>query len=265
MSLLVATENDYRDAHINIKNHGERYKHEYFKIKHEKLANGQFKYGWDFEIVDGFFKQSEMETNDLKFNYANEDLGLITDWNQTIHKIRQLNFGSDSDTSYKLIFFARHGQGLHNFAVAKYGDEEWERKWHLLGSDGEITWGPDPKLTELGINQARENNRILKQQISRGMPIPSLFYCSPLLRSCQTLQESWEDIEIPRPVITELIRETCGRSLCHKRSSRHSIVERYPNWLIDENVTLEDQLFDLHNGETLYENQIIMKYETSDT
>lgn len=249
MSLLIPTANDYRDAHVNIKEHSIKYQQEFGKLKDEQV-DGEYIYPFDFEVVNGFFHQSDEKTVDLEFNYATDNLGLVNNWKETIEKLEELNKGEDT---YKLIFFARHGQGLHNFAVAKYGDLEWERKWHFLGSDGEIVWGPDPSLTELGIKQAQENNQVLKEQISKGMPMPSKFYCSPMLRSCQTLEESWKGITTPQPIITELIRETAGRSLCHKRSTRKEIVERYPNWKVDENVSEQDTLFSLENGETLYE------------
>lgn len=38
-----------------------------------------------------------------------------------------------------------------------------DEKWRFLGTDGELTWGPDAGLTELGIRQAKENNMVWKE------------------------------------------------------------------------------------------------------
>lgn len=81
--------------------------------------------------------------------------------------LQQLNRDSPDNEIYKLIFLARHGQAKSNVASQKYSKEEWMRKWRFLGTDGELTWGPDADLTELGLKQAAEtinagNNNYLK-------------------------------------------------------------------------------------------------------
>ena len=92
--------------------------------------------------------------------------------------LQQLNRDSPDNEIYKLIFLARHGQAKSNVASQKYSKEEWMRKWRFLGTDGELTWGPDADLTELGLKQAAENHQCWKQQLLEGAPYPKRFYVS---------------------------------------------------------------------------------------
>jgi len=54
----------------------------------------------------------------------------------------------------KIIFTGRHGQGVHNLAEAKYGSDAWNESWSKLNTDGVLVWGPDPKLTPVGQQEA---------------------------------------------------------------------------------------------------------------
>jgi hypothetical protein len=87
-------------------------------------------------------------------------------------RIEELNGSADEGTTFKVIWLARHGQGVHNVvcplhllphillplscslvplllvggmetdeqAEEKYGTRAWNRKWSLLEGDGELVW-----------------------------------------------------------------------------------------------------------------------------
>lgn len=90
--------------------------------------------------------------------------------------------------------------------------------WSKLNTDGEIVWGPDPELTELGVTQAQTVNAAWKQQILAGAPVPQSLYSSPLRRAANTLKITWWEIlppdyeDSPIPVIKEKWREGYARN-----------------------------------------------------
>lgn len=259
MSLLIPTTTDYADAHGK-ESEDIKYQEKLSQICDKKDSNDNLIFPWTFEAVHGFFKQSDPNTDDLNFNYATNDFGRLKSWAQIIEDLETLNKNADENECYKLLFLARHGQGFHNLCVEKYGFDEWERKWHSMSTDGEIVWGPDAMLTELGINQAKENNRAWKEQIAQGAPIPAKFYVSPLQRSSHTLVHTWDDIK-PRdkqPLVTESIRETMGVNLCDKRSSKTVINERFGKYgfVIEDNFLEEDELWTTDTRERLYEQAV---------
>lgn len=214
------------------------------KLKHEKDSEtNRFKRPWDFEVVQGFFKQSEENTEVTNFNYLKEKFGLkLNSWNEFVKEIDNLNEKSESNISYKVIFFARHGQGWHNLIIEQYGQAEWDEKWSKLNTDGNIIWGPDPYLTELGIRQALNNHEGWKEQILTGAPYPSRFYCSPLTRAIQTLIYTWENIrnEDYHVHINDDIRETIGEHTCDLRSSKSEITKRLNDFKVAENFEFEE-------------------------
>lgn len=259
MSLLIPTVTDYEDAHGQ-ESEEVTYQEKLTQLSDKKDSNGNLVYPWTFETINGFFKQSDPSTDDLKFNYATEDFGRTKSWPEIIEELERLNKEAGENECYKLMFFARHGQGFHNVCVNKYGLDEWHRKWHALSTDGEIVWAPDPMLTDLGVDQAKENNQAWKAQIAQGAPIPAKFYVSPLQRSSYTLVYTWGDIkpEEKRPLVTDSIRETIGINLCDKRSTKSVIRERFDKhgFIIDDLLTEEDELYERDTREQLHEQAI---------
>lgn len=257
MSLLVPTLNDYEDAH------GETAEDELFQSKFTALRatpEGKRAHPWTFEVVQGFFKQSDPATDDLHFNYVDENAGRLKSWQLIMSELDLLNANAADNELYKLVLFARHGQGYHNVVVEKYGLEEWERKWRSLTTDGEFIYAPDPELTKVGIAQAKENNELWKQEVALGAPIPAKFYVSPMQRSSQTLVITWDDIK-PRelhPIVREDIRERIGVNLCDKRSPRAVIEERFSKYgfEIADNVTEQDEQFTDTYREKLHEQAV---------
>ncbi|ODQ77388.1 hypothetical protein BABINDRAFT_172907 [Babjeviella inositovora NRRL Y-12698] len=207
---------------------------------------------WTFECVPGFFKQDDESTDDTNFDLLAEDFGLAKpSWAALQAEVANLNASTPDTEVYKLLFLARHGQGWHNFAVEKYGMKAWDDYWSHLNGDGEIVWGPDPLLTELGKSQAKENNRGWKQQLAKGAPLPVAYYSSPFTRSCQTAVYTWLDLSLteskdPHPVfVKEDIRETIGGHTCDKRNLRSVTEERFTRYgfEIEEGFTEEDELY----------------------
>jgi Fructose-2,6-bisphosphatase len=257
MSYLIPTQNDYEDAHSGLEQEVE-YRQVFENKKNDKDSKGNWKYPWTFEVINGFFKQSEASTDDLKFNYALDNFGRLLEWKDIISNLQSLNENAKENESYKLIFFARHGQGFHNVCVNTYGIEAWNTKWHSMETDGINTWAPDPMLTELGIKQAKENNQAWKQQMDLGAPMPSKFYVSPLQRSSHTLVHTWNGLkpDTLRPIVVESIRETIGSNLCDKRSTKTVIDQRFGgNGFITDQITEEDELF-TERRETMVEQSL---------
>ncbi|KAI5965455.1 PMU1 [Candida theae] len=257
-SLLIPTENDYLDAHA-----GQEQQQQYQQLWQTKLKNktnphGQLEFPWDFEPVQGFFKQSDPATDDAVFNYATDRMGRLASWKDIIQQLIQLNQEAPDNVEYKLLFLARHGNGYHNQVVEAYGLDRWNKELHKLGKIDGIEYGPDPQLTPLGMAQAEENHRLWQQELKEGAPVPSKFFVSPLQRSCKTLQITWNDLK-PRdkvPYVDELIRETIGRNLCDKRSPKRVIKERFPEFNTDGVVDEEDVLYHDDERESMVDQSI---------
>lgn len=59
--------------------------------------------------------------------FAQSHFGLKSrDWRQFKATVQQLNNKALSNEFFKVFFLARHGEGVHNQAEAKYGTEAWE-------------------------------------------------------------------------------------------------------------------------------------------
>jgi broad specificity phosphatase PhoE len=92
--------------------------------------------------------------------------------------------------------------------ASQVGEKAFLEKWGRMTTDGHITWGPDPSLTALGEDQARDVNLLLEQERSAGMPMPQAFYVSPLTRACHTLQLAYSTVKgSDSPLIMENLRE----------------------------------------------------------
>ena len=134
------------------------------------------------------------------------------------------------------------GGGLEKF----FGPEAWECYWAMQGTNGSYTWGPDAKLSPLGHAEVARTATAWSLQIEDGIPLPTSHHVSPLSRSLSTLVETWSSIELdpPRPVCNELLRETLNLHYGDKRSPASYLREMYPQ--VDFPIEEEDPLWNYH-------------------
>ncbi len=155
------------------------------------------------QTYTGFFAYDTVEGASLPAVAPNFGLRSNTTWSNLTRTLFQLNAqGALTDgSSYKLIFAGRHGQGYHNVAEKQYGTPAWDSYWSELTTDGNITWGPDARLTPLGVQQAQAVNdawvAMLKQ--SDSAPLPTRLFSSPLSRALSTLETSYDNILVHNP------------------------------------------------------------------
>ena len=99
-----------------------------YQEKLEQLKKESLEF-WEFETVPYVFKQSATDTDDTKFDYLRDHFGKLKPWKEILDQLEKLNDDSGEDEVYKLAFLARHGQGYHNQAHAKYGNAAWNDYW----------------------------------------------------------------------------------------------------------------------------------------
>ncbi|KAI0307574.1 histidine phosphatase superfamily [Multifurca ochricompacta] len=201
---------------------------------------------WKYEIVSGFFVQDAPTGPSSSIGPTPEFFGLVSEsWSQFVAEIDKLGFNSSESTSYKVLFLGRHGEGNHNVAEIKYGQKAWDEKWALLEGDGELTWGPDPHLTVIGEEQARNAHDAWKREVVRGAPVPQRFYCSPLTRAIRTFELTFKDV-LPvhlQPIIVENCREEYGEHTCDSRRTRSEIQCDFPDFTFEEGFEEQDVLW----------------------
>ncbi|KAI5120262.1 hypothetical protein M0805_004598 [Coniferiporia weirii] len=215
-----------------------------------------------YEVVKGFFVQDE--SFDISVAVPAR-LGLIDSsadrWPKLLAFLEKLNADAPNGVTYKLIIAGRHGQGFHNLAELKYGTKVmpnvleqsgrlqfiFSSHWAKLDGDGEIVWGPDPLLTALGEDQARDVQAVWKQEIDADVPLPDKLYCSPMTRALQTCRLTFSgviDFAERKPLILENCREVYGVHSCDQRRSLSYLHESFPEFDIEEGFTEEDELHD---------------------
>ncbi|GJJ14515.1 hypothetical protein Clacol_008779 [Clathrus columnatus] len=247
-----------------------------------------------FTIIPGFFNEiRDNEDPEIQQVYnIPPRFNLIDDspsgWDNLKNQIAELNSTAPTGTTYKVLFIGRHGEGFHNRAISQYGAEvsvyiftcsrinpfliikreEWDRLWSKMAGDETMTWGPDPLLTELGITQAKNVNRVWKEELHHNIPIPERLYSSPFSRAVHTAIISFSDVIFesgsianPNPIaiIKEKLRERNGVSLCDKRNTRSYLLENYPQFRIEEGFTEEDELWRSDHRETDEETTIRLR------
>ncbi|KIK96134.1 hypothetical protein PAXRUDRAFT_826291 [Paxillus rubicundulus Ve08.2h10] len=209
-----------------------------------------------YTTVAQYFIQDDPEASEQEFGGVPPRFGLKDDsddrWEKFKGKIEMLNSSEQPTTQYKVIFLGRHGQGYHNVAMAKYTTQCCVRSWTRLDGNGELVWGPDPALTDLGLEQARDANRAWKEELAYKIPLPEKLYCSPLRRAIKTNQLTFEGLLEPglKTTIVEIIREKNGVSTCDKRRRRSEIQEDFPEYLWEDGFAEEDETWDADIRET---------------
>lgn len=224
-----------------------------------------------FSAPSSYFIPSLPETEPPLFDPSTTNFGLIsqsydsdsslpnvqelTDWERFTHHVASLNSQASDHTSYHVLYLARHGQGYHNLAETYYGTQNWDCYYSLLDGDLDkdsgIIWA-DAQLSKLGRSQAHNMSKLWESQITTAkMPIPELWFSSPMERACRTAEITFQSLQQNGilkdakfiPTVKELLRETNGIHTCDRRSKRSVIAEKYPWWHIEEGFTEEDELW----------------------
>ncbi|KAF9646505.1 phosphoglycerate mutase-like protein [Thelephora ganbajun] len=219
-----------------------------------------------YAYVPGFFAQDDPKADPNVIGALPDRFGLLDSspghWQTFQLKIEALCLEGGPEDSIKVFFLGRHGQGFHNVAEAKYGTQAWDDYWSKLNGDGIIVWGPDALLTSIGVQQAEAAHNKWLDEMSSGIPAPTVFYSSPLTRATRTLEITWTDITLPnkshddllhpshRVVVAENCRETYGVHTCDKRHSESWIAENFPLYTFNKGFTEEDELWTPDNRET---------------
>ncbi|KAJ7695326.1 hypothetical protein B0H14DRAFT_3530187 [Mycena olivaceomarginata] len=167
-------------------------------------------------------------------------LGLIDDspdrWNSLRARIAQLNMTGEKDTAFKLVFFTRHGQAIHDLGKSKYGNEAWDTYWSLIDGDEELIWGCDPGLTDEGKAHAAMIRDAWTAEIQAGLPIPESLYCNPLRHQ--------------RTTLIDRCRRLCGGHTCDRRGSRTGILSAFPLSAMEADFTEDEELWQRDGIET---------------
>lgn len=212
---------------------------------------------------NGFFAQDDPKTDDQTYDEKETSFGLVQNsWKELIEGFERMRDQADENTRYKLLFLGRHGQGYHNLAIIKYGEKLWDEKLSKEYGNDEMTWGPDPDLTELGIEQAKDNNKVWKDELPRGIPQPQAYYVSPFTRAIDTMQITFDDIllnvgnpDLQPALVVEDLREDNGEHTCDSRGTKSKLSSRFPHVTFETGFTEDDASWTPDHRETLEEHK----------
>ncbi|RFU27913.1 hypothetical protein B7463_g8408, partial [Scytalidium lignicola] len=224
-----------------------------------------------YTTITGYFLQDAPATNPAALDYTSTNFGLIdrrysidaefdpkrtkTQWQRFEYLVNKLNKDSEEGVQYKVLFMGRHGQGDHNVAEAFYGSEAWDCYWSLQDGNDTTTWA-DADLTSKGRDEAIKGNKFWSSLLATQFtPAPESYYVSPLTRCLETCRLTFNPLTLPsdrpfKPTIKELFREVIGVHTCDRRSTKNHIHEQYPEWVIEEGFTEEDELWKSDERET---------------
>ncbi|QRV87688.1 hypothetical protein RhiJN_15706 [Ceratobasidium sp. AG-Ba] len=184
-----------------------------------------------YEALSGFFVQSDpfSQPNPHPPAFGLKARTSPVYWSDFQARIKRLQTSAPSGTRYVVCWIARHGEGWHNVAIQKFGLKKWDEWWGKQNGDGEITWGPDARLTPLGEAQAKEVNEMWKAELARpNDPIP---IASPPY------------LQLPNTNRGCNLREQLAPYTSEHRSTKAQIQATYPAFDIEEGFTEEDQLW----------------------
>lgn len=112
----------------------------------------------------------------------------------------------------------------------------------LDGADG-LVWA-DAHLTPTGEQQARDVNTLWKEQLPHGIPPPDTYYVSPLTRTIETADLTFQGLALPyKPYIKELVREALGIHTCDRRSTLSHLQTTYPHLTFEPGFSEQDLLW----------------------
>lgn len=206
-----------------------------------------------YDVVQGLFKQTEEDTNDLKFDINEDNFGLKRDtsWDDVLNKIKDLNDNEDGEI-YKLFFLARHGEGYHNIAGDGYPERNWTCYWSIQYGNETMEWY-DATLTDNGYDQVNTLSESWKKQLfTNNAPLPQSYYVSPMRRCLQTYNYTWFSIlnDTRVPLIKEFARETYGIDSQSRRHNKTYIEHFVPSYKFEDGFTEEDELWEKDKNES---------------
>lgn len=224
----------------------------------------------NYSTVTGYFLQDEPSTNATTFNFVTTNFGLInrtyssdagldrqnlTQWQRFKRQVAQLNHEAIQGVQYKVLYMGRHGDGYHNDAQAFYGTPAWNCYYSELDGNATVTWA-DAHLSPLGVTQALAVNQFWTTEIeTQRIPTPQSYYTSPLTRCLQTVNLTFNGLDLPArhpfvPEVKELFREGISGHTCDRRSSKTYIHGSFPSYRIEPGFTENDELWEALHGET---------------
>jgi len=204
----------------------------------------------------GCFLQESQQTDPVPPRF-----GLISDsqdrWEDFWKAIDKLNDNKDGSI-YKVFFWGRHGEGVHNVAMQmdKYKldennyDHDWHTFWCYLDGDGDFTWGPDASLVEDGYLEAVNVNSVWATELGAGLVPPTTSWCSPLTRCLVMNTITFGGFtKLVKTVVVEDCREKCGKETPEKRRSQTYIKEMFPNFSIEDGFSEDDEVWGNPEGD----------------
>ncbi|KAF8599467.1 phosphoglycerate mutase-like protein [Ceratobasidium sp. AG-I] len=220
---------------------------------------------FSYEVVPGYFVQSDPNTDAAVVGpnppaFGLEATGSATYWSDFKSSIANLQNNAPEGVRYAVCWLGRHGQGWHNVGESLYGTGDWDNHWSKLNGDGNITWGPDAELTELGQQQAQLAHNVWATELAKAdpVPLPTKLFSSPMSRAASTLEITFDDILLPAsgkkdsvyPYVMENLREMMGEHTCDMRRTRSYIQKTYPDFFIEHGFTEQDELWKADHRET---------------
>lgn len=208
----------------------------------------------DYEMVTGLFKQTDITTNDTTFDIIEENFGLKPgiNWNTVMNYLQAESKSHSRKAVYKLFFLARHGEGYHNIAPGLYNSTDWTCKYQMEFGNKDIEWY-DATLTSKGKEQILQLSEFWEDQLNEHQaPEPQSYYVSPLRRTLQTFDLTWNNIIKSNtvPVIKEFARETYGIGTESRRHSKQYIAENWPGMAFEWGFKERDELWESDYYET---------------
>jgi broad specificity phosphatase PhoE len=137
----------------------------------------------------------------------------------------------------KLLYCIRHGLAEHNINYYKYGVSTFYDPEYY-----------DTKLISEGIQQAQELSKTWNE-----LSDIELVIVSPLKRTLQTATEIFKNHPVPMIALENSREYPMGKQTCNKRSSKESLILKYPNINFDDLQTNYDEMWFPHREETLDE------------
>ncbi|KAI0969560.1 phosphoglycerate mutase-like protein [Xylaria arbuscula] len=218
----------------------------------------------NYTTITGFFLQDEPATNPQTFDYTTVNYGLVnrsyptdkefdrhgkkTQWQRFENYVKTLNQEANQNTQYKVLFLARHGEGLHNAAESYYGTPAWNCYWGPLDGNGTVVW-KDAHLTDAGIAQCTKANNFWRNALAVAkIPAPQTYYSSPLTRSATTANLTFASLKLPAtrpfaPTVKELLREGISIRSCDERSNKSALSALLPAFRFEDGFSETDLLW----------------------